>query len=93
MSDTKALKFIVKGRVQGVGFRWFVLNEAKKLNISGTVRNLPDGSVEVFAQSSLEVLYKLKDLLKNGPSFSRVDQIIETEDVINNQLEEFKVTY
>jgi len=93
MSDIKALKFVVKGRVQGVGFRWFVLNEAKKLNISGTVRNLPDGSVEVLAQSTLETLYKLKDLLKSGPSFARVDEIIETEDLKNNQLKEFKVTY
>ena len=93
MSDIKALKFIVKGRVQGVGFRWFVLNEARQLNITGTVKNLPDGSVEVLAQSTPEMLYKLKDLLKSGPSFARVDKIIETEDVLNNQLKEFKVTY
>jgi acylphosphatase len=93
MSDIKALKFIVKGRVQGVGFRWFVLNEAKKLDISGTVKNLANGDVEVFAQSDISQLYKLKDLLKNGPAFARVDKILQTEDIVNNQLKEFKVIY
>ena len=93
MSDIRAIKFIVKGRVQGVGFRWFVLNEAKRLNISGTVKNLANGDVEVLAQSDISQLYILKDLLKKGPSFARVDNIIETDDVVNDQLKEFKVTY
>ena len=93
MSDIKAFKFIVQGRVQGVGFRWFVLSEAKKFDIFGTVKNLPDRSVEVFAQAEISLIYKFKDLLKSGPSFSRVDKIIETEDVYNNQLKEFKVLY
>jgi len=93
MSDIKAFKFVVQGRVQGVGFRWFVVNEAKKLNISGSVKNLSDGSVEVFAQADITSIFKLKDLLKSGPSFSRVDKIIETQDVFNDQLKEFKVLY
>ena len=93
MSDIRAIKFIVKGRVQGVGFRWFVLNEAKRLNVSGTVKNLANGDVEVLAQSDISQLYILKDLLKKGPSFARVDNIIETDDVVNDQLKEFKVTY
>jgi acylphosphatase len=93
MGDIKAFRFIVQGRVQGVGYRWFVFNEAKNLNICGFVKNLVNGNVEVLAQGDLSSVYKLKDRLKSGPSFSRVEKIIETEDVFNEQLKDFKVTY
>ena len=93
MSEIRAFKFVIQGRVQGVGYRWFVLNEAKRLNVSGFVRNLVDGSVEVFAQGDLTSVYKLKEQLRSGPSFARVDKIIETEDVVDKQLTDFKVTY
>ena len=47
--ELHARRFLVRGRVQGVGFRWFVEREAHILGISGWVRNNPDSSVEVFA--------------------------------------------
>ena len=93
MSDTKAYRFIVKGRVQGVGFRWYVVNEANQLNVAGTVKNRDDGSVEVFVQGSMTNIYTLKNLLKKGPSFSRVDIIVESEDVYNDKIKEFRVIY
>jgi len=91
MSKTIAYKFIVKGRVQGVGFRWFVLNLAQELNVFGTVKNVFNGDVEIFAQSDINTLNKFKVKVKQGPTLSRVDSVTETEDEFNNQLTEFKV--
>jgi acylphosphatase len=67
--------FIVKGRVQGVGFRWFVQREAYELGLRGWVRNTVDGDVEVLAAGSEEQLRKLYASLKQGSRGSRVDGI------------------
>ena len=91
--EIRAVKFIISGRVQGVGYRWFVLNEAQLLGILGTVKNNYDGTVEVFAQSSLENIYKLKTALQKGPSMSRVDNILQTDQNENNQINEFRVVF
>jgi len=93
MDNLVAYTFIVAGRVQGVGFRWFVKESASRLGIAGTVKNLHDGRVEVFAQSDLTTIYKLKDLLAKGPSFSRVDTVTEKKCELNHDLKEFKVIY
>jgi acylphosphatase len=76
-----ARRFVVKGRVQGVGFRWFVENEASKLGISGWVRNREDGCVEVLAAGTKTQLDSLYDVLQRGPRAARVDnvQVIEAE--------------
>ena len=70
-------RFIVRGRVQGVGFRWFVEREARTLDISGWVRNNVDGSVEVLAMGSGEQLRVLKARLQAGCRASRVDAVDE----------------
>jgi acylphosphatase len=67
-----AVRYIVSGRVQGVGFRWFVMREATRLDLGGYVRNLPDGSVEVVAQGSPAGLASLESALWKGPSAARV---------------------
>jgi len=67
--------YIVKGRVQGVGFRWFVQREAYQLGLRGWVRNTADGDVEVLAAGSEEQLRKLYATLKQGSRGSRVDRI------------------
>jgi acylphosphatase len=67
--------FLVKGRVQGVGFRWFVQREAYQLGLCGWVRNTVDGDVEVLAAGSEEQLRKLHASLKQGSRGSRVDAI------------------
>lgn len=66
---------LVNGRVQGVGFRFFVLREARRLGLIGLVRNLPDGRVEVFAQGEREALSDLVARMERGPLFSRVDSV------------------
>ncbi|HET7102768.1 MAG TPA: acylphosphatase [Terracidiphilus sp.] len=71
------LHFLVKGRVQGVGFRWFVHREASELGLRGWVRNTEDGDVEVVAAGSQEDLTVLRECLRAGPRGSRVDRVIE----------------
>ena len=89
----KAKKFIVKGRVQGVGYRYFTQHVANRIGIYGYVRNLYDGSVEVYAIGTEQQLINLKKLLLQGPSFSKVEEIIENETDINNNCISFKITY
>ena len=67
--------YVVTGRVQGVGFRWFVEREARILGIKGWVRNRSDGSVEVLAAGSGEQLSALHKKLREGPRASRVDNV------------------
>jgi len=72
-------RFVVRGRVQGVGFRWFVEREAHILGIAGWVRNNSDGSVEVLATGTRDQLSGLRSRLQQGPRASRVDDVQETE--------------
>ena len=71
----EAKRFIVRGRVQGVGFRWFVEREAHTLGIAGWVRNDHDGSVEVLAQGSRDQIAGLHSRLREGPRAARVDAV------------------
>jgi len=75
----EARKFLVRGRVQGVGFRWFVEREAQILQVAGWVRNDPDGSVEVLAVGTPEQLAGLRSRLQEGPRAARVDDVEESE--------------
>jgi acylphosphatase len=68
-------RFLVRGRVQGVGYRYFVLHEAEGLGVAGFARNLPDGSVEVVAEADDPVLAQLEERLRKGPSFARVSDV------------------
>ena len=73
-------RFLVHGRVQGVGFRWFVSRQAQTLGVTGYVRNLVDGSVEVLAQAvDPVVLQRLEELLGMGPRGAAVESV-ERED-------------
>jgi acylphosphatase len=71
------LHFLIQGRVQGVGFRWFVQREASELDLRGWVRNTEEGEVEVMASGSAEDLAKLRARLRCGPRGSRVDHLVE----------------
>ena len=67
----------VSGQVQGVGFRWFVRKEARRLGLSGWVTNLPSGEVEVAAGGTEASLDRLRNALRVGPSGSAVDRLEE----------------
>ena len=71
-SEIKRLHVRVSGRVQGVGFRYFVLNSATELGLVGWARNRRDGSVEVLAEGELDDLKKLIGALQRGPRSSHV---------------------
>jgi acylphosphatase len=75
----EARRFVVRGRVQGVGFRWFVEREAQILGIAGWVRNNADGSVEVLAHGTRDQLLGLRSCLNEGPRAARVDAVEESE--------------
>lgn len=71
------LHFLVQGRVQGVGFRWFVHREASELQLRGWVRNTEDGDVEIIASGTADDLQELRQSVRRGPRGSRVDRVIE----------------
>jgi acylphosphatase len=87
------LHFLIRGRVQGVGFRWFVHREAAELNLRGWVRNTDAGEVEVLAAGPPEDLAELRALLQKGTRVSRVDAVIEHSLAESEAaaLEEFKI--
>jgi acylphosphatase len=76
-SNMLARRYIVRGRVQGVGFRWFVEREARNLGLVGWVRNNEDSTVELLAAGEAEKLAALKARLVEGPRASRVDAVDE----------------
>ena len=74
-----ARRYIVRGRVQGVGFRWFVEREAHLLQIAGWVRNNHDGTVELLAIGIPEQLDRLRSRIQQGPPAARIDSVTEAE--------------
>jgi acylphosphatase len=78
-TSVQARRFLIRGRVQGVGFRWFVEREAHILGIAGWVRNNHDGSVEVLAMGTREQLAGLHSRLREGPRAARIDDVEESE--------------
>lgn len=73
------LRFLVRGSVQGVGFRYFVLRRANSLRVTGWARNLPDGRVEVVARGTTESLESLASLLREGPPHAHVAGVDKSE--------------
>ena len=69
------IQIIVQGRVQGVGFRQFTQDTARRMGIAGWVRNLPDGRVEVLARVTEEIKPKFLAALRQGPTLSQVDHL------------------
>jgi acylphosphatase len=78
MTEAKAQKgYRVSGRVQGVGYRWWTYEKGTELGLRGTVKNLPDGTVEVHAAGSTVQLEELKRLLGKGPWSATVHSVEE----------------
>ena len=72
-------RYIVRGHVQGVGYREFARRRAQEIGVTGIVHNLDDGNVEVIASGTLEQLDTLAGYLHRGPNFSQVHGVTETE--------------
>lgn len=84
---------IVHGRVQGVGFRHATTVTAYELGLSGWVRNLPDGTVEVMAEGDQATLSQLALWLHEGPPGSRVDSVLIAWGEATGEFRGFAVTY
>lgn len=75
---TIARKFVISGRVQGVGFRYFAQRSAARHQVLGYVRNCDDGRVEAFAEGPAKAVDEFKHDLLAGPSYSQVEHLEET---------------
>ena len=91
-SGKSARRYVVQGRVQGVGFRWFVQRRAAALGVAGYVRNLDQGHVEVLAVGRPESLDRLREELQRGPIGARVSLVQESEAPVGDY-QSFEITY
>ena len=76
MSDDVGRRLLIRGTVQGVGFRWFMYQEARKLNLAGWVRNLRDGQVEALVCGPQPAVAALIHWASSGPPTARVDDVL-----------------
>ena len=84
---------IVSGRVQGVNFRWSALTEARRLGLSGWVRNLPGGEVEAVAEGPKDQLEELVRWCRQGPRLARVSAVKTEWTQATGEWSDFRVTY
>lgn len=83
-------RYIVRGRVQGVGFRYATARKAKEYNLTGWVKNLPSGEVETVVQGEQQLLDDFERWLWQGPEYSRVTEV-ELETAPDQNFETFKI--
>jgi acylphosphatase len=79
MGETTRRRFIVRGLVQGVGFRYWTSRHAQRLGLRGRVRNLGDGTVQVDVEGTIALIGSLRDAIRKGPPGARVESIEEHE--------------
>jgi len=70
-----ARRFVISGRVQGVGYRWFAKDAALREGVTGWVRNLPDGRVEALVEGDAEAVTRVERSLHEGPPGARVKTV------------------
>ena len=88
-----ARHFIIAGEVQGVGFRYFALRAAARHQITGTVRNLPDGRVEVTAEGERAAMDEFKKELATGPRLAVVSDLNESDIAVTGRYREFRIDH
>jgi len=87
----QAKRITVYGKVQGVGFRYFVQHEARKLGLGGDVRNCPDSTVEIVVQGEAAEIMKLVENVKKGPPLSRVQRVECIDVPVGEGLDSFTI--
>lgn len=90
---TKQARIFVEGIVQGVCFRAYTLDKAKSLGVTGLVRNLPDGRVEILAQGEEDGVMTLINWAHKGPNQARVDRVRVFWEKVETKYDDFKLTY
>lgn len=88
-----ALRVYIKGMVQGVGFRAYTKRLASSYGLSGWVRNLPDGGVEVFVQGDRDVVWDFLKRLMEGPPIARVEGMEIRKEVSKDEERDFVIKY
>ncbi|MEX1200777.1 MAG: acylphosphatase [Methylophaga sp.] len=83
--------FLIYGKVQGVGYRAAAAREASNLQLTGWVRNLPDGRVEMLAQGENNALQALQNWTEKGPNFATVENVMTQPVAINANLTSFEI--
>lgn len=87
----RQIHLFVSGRVQGVGFRYFVYETAEREGISGWVRNLPDGRVEIVAQGTVLALEAFVRAVQKGPPSSHVESLAKQQEPLSRPFPDFRV--
>jgi len=88
-----ARRFITTGAVQGVGYRFLAMRAAARHQVLGTVRNLPDGRVEVLAEGDREAMDHFKNDLATGPMMAEVADIEETDLPVTGRYRDFRIDH
>ena len=90
----QARRYFVSGNVQGVGFRYFTLRAAERLQVNGYARNLPDGRVEAYAISTPDQLATFRSILERGPWGATVSEVKEESAAIDSNYDDgFVIIY
>ena len=89
----RRVHILISGYVHGVGFRYYVLEKAQKLNLLGWVKNNLEGSVEVDAQGEEHNIDAFIDLCRKGPPLSHIKDIYIREELITKEFKDFKVRF
>jgi acylphosphatase len=87
-----ARRYVIRGRVQRVGFRLFVEDAAERENVQGYVRNRHDGSVEIVAEADADAMQRFELAVRRGPSGSRVADVETTDLPVSSRFAGFRVT-
>jgi acylphosphatase len=93
MDEISRFHIRIRGRVQGVGFRAFVLRNARILGLTGWVRNVGYDQVETVAEGELQILIQFEDNLRIGPSSSHVDELFTEKEQATGEFARFSVRY
>ena len=91
LAMTESRTYLVSGRVQGVGFRWFAWDAATREGLLGFVRNLPDGSVEAVAEGDRDALDRFEWKLSSGPRGARVDHVNRETGPATGRYQDFSI--
>jgi acylphosphatase len=87
-----ARRFVIHGRVQGVGFRWFTRDAAAREGVTGYVRNRPDGTVESYAEGEADALTRFERAVRSGPPGARVKQVTVLDEDPTGGYRDFSIT-
>ena len=93
MAETRAVHLRVGGRVQGVGFRYFVQQEASLHGVKGYVRNLSDGDVEAVAEGPRDAIERFVEAIRRGPRSSIVDRLERRDGEATGAFERFEIRF